>query len=377
MKQRVAFVFAMLALLIGTSIKPTALASPFSISLPFKRVDADPQKTYPLREEHGPWLIVAASFLGERGERQAHQLVYELRKRYKLHAYVYKKRFDNPDMEIGLGVDSRGRPKKMRPIHAVDFDEIAVLVGDFDSVDDSKAQKTLEKIKYLRPDTLAVGRTQSTNQRMAVWREIQKRISPDPQQKKKGPMGSAFITRNPVLPEEFFVRKGPDTTILELNKGIEFSLLDCPAPYTVKVASFRGEATWNLSEIERAQRGGWGGQRESKLVEAAQKATRLTQALRRQGVEAYQFHDRHESVVTVGSFDWVSMPRADGKDELNPAVHKIMQQYGAKQLNLPWISNGMRLQNLDGIPFDAQPLPVQVPRVSVASQYTQSGRSYR
>ena len=45
----------------------------------------------------------------------------------------------------------------------------------------------------------------------------------------------------------------------------------------------------------------------SKLEEAAYNAHLLVVALRKQGVEAYEFHDRHESLVTIGSFDSVGV----------------------------------------------------------------------
>ena len=62
---------------------------------------------------------------------------------------------------------------------------------------------------------------------------------------------------------------------------------------------------------------------------------RLTVALRTRGVEAYEFHDRHESIVTVGSFDSVGQPRVDGKTEINPAVHQVMAMYGATRQPIP------------------------------------------
>ncbi len=367
---------ALLAGLMLLTCAAAASASPFKISLPFKRVEADPSKSYEVQDEHGPWLIMAASFLGDAGERQARELVMEFRQRYKMPAYIYKKRFDYPEEETGLGVDKYGRPKKMKPIHAVQFDEIAVLVGDFDSVDDPQAQKALDRIKHLNPDSLKSSRTKPTSQRMALWREIQRQVFPDDDRKRMGPMRAAFITRNPVLPAEYFAQQGPDAVILELNRGLDHSLLDCPGQYTVRVATFRGHATWNVAEIERAKRERPDADN-SKLVEAADKASRLTNALRKRGIEAYQFHDRHESIVTIGSFESVGVRRADGKIEINPAIHEVMKTYAAVPENLPGIPGAMRPYTLEGIAFDAQPLPVQVPRLSIASQFSRNERSFR
>ena len=106
---------------------------------------------------------------------------------------------------------------------------------------------------------------------------------------------------------------------------------------------------------------------------AADKAHRLTVALRERGVDAYEFHDRIESIVTVGSFDSVGEPRADGKIEIHPTIHKILKMYGASRRELPGGgAMGLQPRTLAGISFDIQPVPVQVPRRSIASDYVRS-----
>ena len=92
--------------------------------------------------------------------------------------------------------------------------------------------------------------------------------------------------------------------------------------------------------------------------------------LRSRNVEAYEFHDRHESMVTIGSFKSVGTPRKDGKIEINPAVLKIMRDYGAYQQDLPGGQvAGLMPRSLNGISFDVQPTPVQVPKRSIARDY--------
>ena len=116
----------------------------------------------------------------------------------------------------------------------------------------------------------------------------------------------------------------------------------------------------------------------SKLEQAAVKAHELTVQLRKKGVEAYEFHDRFESMVTVGSFDSIGSQQPDGRMELNPAVHRLMQEYGPKQQPLPGQESvGLMPRSLGGISFDVQPVPVQVPRASVAASYTASARTGR
>jgi hypothetical protein len=114
----------------------------------------------------------------------------------------------------------------------------------------------------------------------------------------------------------------------------------------------------------------------SRLDMAADKAHRLTEALRAQGIEAYEFHDRHESVVTVGSFQSVGESRPDGRIEINPAILRIVEAYGPRRQALPTGGQaplaGLQPKSLSGIPFDVQPRPVHVPRRSIAADYSRS-----
>src|SRR5690606_34878532 len=98
--------------------------------------------------------------------------------------------------------------------------------------------------------------------------------------------------------------------------------------YTVKVATFTGHSIIldkkNQDAISR------GDVPKSHLEEAAKNAHILTEALRKKGYEAYEFHDRKSSIVTVGSFSSVGSKRPDGKIEINPQIHQIMKQFGAE-----------------------------------------------
>jgi hypothetical protein len=177
------------------------------------------------------------------------------------------------------------------------------------------------------------------------------------------------VTRNPLLPKEMFVAKGIDPFVIDINKDLPHSLLKCPGKYTVRVASFRGVDTMKPAEFERLTTQ----QRKiSKIDEAALKASRLCAALREKGVEAYEFHDRTESIVTIGSFNEIGQPRPDGKTEINPAVHRIMKDYGPIEQPRPGsnqIELYARVDKSSGARFDPQPMPVEVPRQSIAAAY--------
>jgi len=62
--------------------------------IPFKRVDTNPSSSYVLTEDQGPWLILAANFAGEQAEKQSHELLMELRSRFRMPAYIHKQTYD-------------------------------------------------------------------------------------------------------------------------------------------------------------------------------------------------------------------------------------------------------------------------------------------
>lgn len=354
---------------------------PWKKLIPFKKsVDADPKKSYWLTEDHGPWLIFATSFAGPGAEQEAHELVMELRERHDLEAYMHKRHFDFTKPIIGRGLNKFGGPKKMRYRNDASFDEIAVLVGNYSSHDSPRASETLETIKTSTPRCLEIpGKTKGkTTQRFTVLRELQRLVNLDPEKHEAGPMRRAFIARNPLLPKEFFVGAGIDPLVLSMNEGVKHSLLDCPGKYSVRVASFRGKSRFLGENSDDAKQGkedkgflpplpGLG--KPSKLEIAADKAHRLTEMLREKGIEAYEFHDRFESIVTIGSFEMVGTELPDGSINLNPKIYQILKSYGAERNPLPGQTQGLQPRKLNGIPFDIQPLPVKIPRKSVASDY--------
>jgi hypothetical protein len=312
---------------------------------------------------------MCTSFAGPNAEEQAHQLVLELRREFKLEAYTFRQIFDFSKPVVGLGKNKFGGDKIMKPVNGTKFEEIAVLVGHFESVETPSVEKTLNTIKYARPQCFEQTKEGELNQRYATLRKLYRMVSPDPEQKTKGPMGSAFVTRNPLLPEEYFVAKGLDPFVVDMNEDLEYSLLKNKGKYTVRVASFRGVDTMKPAEFERLTSNR---DKIAKIDEAAIKARKLTAALRKQGVEAYEFHDRTESIVCVGSFNTVGQPRQDGKIEINPAIYRVMQEFGPIKANVGPNVAGLQLRTLEGIPFDAQPLPVEVPRQSIATAYNGS-----
>ena len=342
-------------------------------------VDANPEREYKLTEGNGPWMITACSFSGEGAQNQAHELALELRKRYKLEAYVHKARFDLGEASV-RGVNRFGDRARGRYLKAAardnEIQEYSVMVGNYQTVDDPEAQKVLQKLKVARPQCLEVGERKGTNQSLANWRIVQRQVQEalGKENKTRGPMGHAFVTTNPMLPADFFNAPGVDQFVLYMNQNVQYSLLNCPGKYTVKVAEFTGEIIIDQKKIREASQRAVDG---DKLAEAGEKAEKLTEALRLLDYEAYCLHDRYASIVCVGSFDSVGTPRQDGKIEINPQIHRIMEFFRAQPANVPGQPSAVKAKELVGITFDWQPVPVQVPRASIGANYSRSMLSSR
>jgi len=237
---------------------PVEAAPPWGSLFSLRRVEANPEKSYQLTEEEGPWLILAATFSGEGAQEQAHALVLELRRRYKLPAYVHKMRFDFDKKPDGRGYNRFVHPQKLTYRRGSEIEEIAVLVGDFPSIDDPTAKEILKKIKFAEPDCLDIEKVKQTNLSLAAWRDLQKQLhrklsKHETTKTKKGPMGHAFMTRNPLRAGECST-KGLDPFVVKMNRGVKHSLLDCPGKFTVQVAHFRARWSSIRMRSERSKR---------------------------------------------------------------------------------------------------------------------------
>jgi hypothetical protein len=374
--------------------------------MPRKKVAADPNADYTLTEQNGPWLIMAASFNGERGEDDAKALVMELRERFNLPAYYYGMTFKIGDERIGRGIDEYGAPIRRRYNRGNEVLEHAVLVGEFPAIDDPEGQSLLERIKTIEPDVLKTDASEITTQNLAAARQFYKSVKQSLNNKAMpaGPMSHAFISRNPLLPKEYFT-PGLDPFIVELNKGLDYSLLKCPKKYTIKVATFRGRTTLQKTTdaVDESARSRWA-KDDDPLIVAAKNAHKLTIALRSKGWEAYEFHDQHESYVTIGGYDEMQ-DLGDGRLAASTREAQIVvNTFGASTPNIgferpaydalgmdaqdiqkvqadeaaieqqydQWmggVKGGFHPKQFVGLPFDIQPAPIVAPKESISSAY--------
>jgi len=384
--------------------------------IPVKKVAAQSEGDYSLTQSNGPWLVMASTFSGEGAEAQARELVLEFRQRFNLPAYAHAMQFDLSQGQVGRGVDKYGAPVRMKYRKGDRVQEWAVLVGDFPSIDDPEAQKLLRTIKTIQPTALDPNArggesAQSLGKVRTMQRLFVERLGAN---KQLGPMRTAFMARNPLLPQEYYVPKGVDKFVEKMNRGLPHSLLKNKKRYTVKVATFGGQGVLqgakNAPQTDDRRRN-----KRSPLEKAVDDAEQLVEAMQQAGFEAYSFHDRHESIVTVGGFDQPAQKTSDGQltpirevaqifhtfgaryntpeDPLKPAgtvpsevraeaeqrLKSFQQRFASQQAHmstglepkfariLPPGSNDPRLARI--IPFDIHPEVVEVPKKSISAGF--------
>jgi hypothetical protein len=347
--------FFVLTLII--SIRSEILAGPLDRVWNFgKNVDADPSKEYRLTELNGPAMVLVTTFAGPNGRREANTLVYELRKNYKYKAYVHEQTFVHDlKKEEKQPQNLYARPLRYRKTGTLSA--YAVLVGDFQSFDDLDFQKTLKEIKQCVPESMRTN--QSNSQDYKIWRGNTAAING------RGPLYMAFGVMNPMLPPEN--QQGSIDKLVEaLNADSPYSLLRCPRRYTVRIATFTGKIIIRQDEIKEIEAGRkpFSVGKTSELEIAGKAATKLCKVLREQSIEAYEFHDRFASFVTIGSFDTYGQELPNGMIELHPEIAKIMERFQGKPAT-QGVQPGTIAHEpvrISGIECDVQPMIIEVPR---------------
>ncbi len=372
------------------------------------RIEAVKGKEYFLTKRHGPWMIMVASFKTPPPERRsegmspkdaADQLVYELRKA-GIPAYAYAQNEVHEEVKT---TDLQGR-LRTRAIKAKQ-QTFSVLAGNYESTDESSksgklAKDTLAWIEdRFEPEFLTVPDANFQEAGAASRSSVRKlksggilRLTPGKLRQGHGPLAGAFLTLNPLLdPEDVEIRKR-DPLLVKLNSGNDMSLLNNPGKYTLVVASFYGKSSKaqvgmvGLANFREAQQSFKVG---DSLGEAADNAWEVATLLRRgyfvtildddiktpelphvqakpQAFEAWIWHDRFRSVVTVGSFDRVDDPRiAIYRKAFGAKVKEHAQTkrpfLAAEQLTIPPVLKGNQLPEKAWI-FDPKPQLVEVPR---------------
>jgi hypothetical protein len=268
------------------------------------KIEAIKGKRYPLGKQHGPWMIMVASLSepppefrvdGPSKEQAADALVYELRKK-NIPAYV----FEQKEEIQPLNTINRGGRSVRREVRAKDH-RICVVAGNYQTAEDTLAQKTMNWIKTFNPKELS---------EHAVFHPTPGRPSV---------LSGAFLTINPMLSADEIAQRNTDPLLLKLNEGRKYSLLSNSGQYTLVVASFRGRAQLVSKPADNDFEIG------KSLDEAGHNAEILCQALREQKLhrgrqyDSFVWHERERSLVCVGSF-------LSDKDPLIPRTYELFAE---------------------------------------------------
>jgi hypothetical protein len=312
-------------------------------------VEADPDKVYALNEKNGPWLILLCSFNTNRmkdAANKANTLVYELRKNFKLKAYVFAGEF-NLNLKNDLRTDPKLRnsdkSRARNKIYAKEgvFTEYVVLVGDYQSPDE--LQNDLEKIRNISPECMFKMFPKSVNRQ---------------------PFPMPLAVPNPIVPASYIAQSDDKNKFIErLNEKRDFSLLSCPRKYTVQIATFTGRSIFIRDNINNNNNDLnsklFGREKQTQLKLAEVSAEKLCKALRKQGIEAYQFHDQFSSIVTVGGFDYYNL----ANNSLRPEIVEIMNRFRGKPIQT---GNSITTYSyipvtIEGIECDMSPKVIEIP----------------
>jgi len=360
-------------------VRCLAICLAVAAASPASAIEAVRGKEYKLTPKHGPWMIMVTSFRDVKDEDRkekglsaaeaAAELVFELRSN-GIPAYTFAQ--DGKVEKIDT-IDRLNRPDQR--IYASQRDMICVLAGNYDlsateSFADSGRQSA--SLKNKKDDKIADDTLRYVKAYFPKFLKEEKsggifRLTPG----RKGPLSGAFLTINPLLKPSDVLQRKPDPEVLALNSGIDNALVSLKKPYTVKVATFSGRSVTPLGNSMFASNEERFDAKLAKprdadsydLNRAGEDATQLAHALRARQFEAYVYHDRFQSIVTVGGFD--------SPDD--PQIRRIAAQLGAKPGTDPatgnegMIAEVLTLKLADGRQqawiFDPQPQLMATPRV--------------
>jgi len=315
------------------------------------RIEAVRGKRYRITQRHGPWMIFVASLQGETARDAADSLVFELRK-IGIPAYTFAQsergnRLETPD-RLGDVISRRG--------------SISVIAGNYPTIKDWRAQKTLKYLKRFHPRSITGGTYMKTPGR-------------------PGPLSGAFLVRNPLLPAG---DKPISGLVRQLNRGESHTLFANRGRYTLVVATMMGRSqtvqdsgllqalqTFRVGDsldqaADKARRMARILNDKRYLAKLARSNPQLSDVLAGRQFEAYVLHERYRSIVTVGSFDSPKDPRIRPLLELFQAKQKPDPRTGKNTLTPEYIlvPGSTRRNPIDNVlPFDPEPKVMAVPKL--------------
>lgn len=290
------------------------------------RVEADPNKMYPITPDVGPWVICAASYMGPNAHPLAREVVFQVRRRDNLPAYF----FDYSEKER----ESLKNYPGVRPGRKIRIqDQCGVLIGGYS--DQESARKMLADVKNLKMPELDD-------------KFFDAMVDPNSGKiLRVNPFANAFVTRNPSIPHEQQTQQA-EPGLRKLNSGESYSLLNNPRPWTLAIKAYYGVSAVNSSSgsssfldtlLLKNKQG-------DVLGASGAQAHETARILRGLGMDAWVLHRSRESIVTIGSFD------SPEDSKLKETVEKLKA----------WRETNIRRLGSDPFQIALVPLPMRVPK---------------
>ncbi|HMP18247.1 MAG TPA: hypothetical protein PKD72_14580, partial [Gemmatales bacterium] len=302
-------------------------------------VPSSPALPYALTSREGPYLIHIGSFQGDEALEYATRFAEETRSKHKYQTYLYSLGDDqlNKDREelrqsqlkmVGsdklYNSDEKQKFKTLRVLK-----EYSVFVGSFPDIEKARIESV--RIKELPPPSSIpqsgvhlyskptgrvtedpdAGKYGIFGKRLSVQSEEGKRLKDSA----GNPYRQAFVVKNPLLSNQAKTATVQQSQAMafdpawkELNEKEPYSIFTCPKPWTIVVAKFTPPGAVQSSMKPSVVQAGFNPSAADLgkgLERAAETARQLAHILRDggKGHDAYVFHTREYSIVTVGAFE--------------------------------------------------------------------------
>jgi hypothetical protein len=271
-------------------------------------IQAAPQDinaAYAVTPEAGPWMICAASYVGEAAPELAYLLCTYLRQQHQA-AYVYN-RGNEERRKLQEELDQRqrmypGLPRRRVLAHPSE-EQLAVLIGGFRDAD--AASDYLKKVrKWPLPD-IKLRSGKPAFDVFQIAEPVPGKNAPEIKRYAINPFHSAFVIPNPVVPRQKLASPKVDPIWKTLNAGEPRSVFKCPKPWTLAVQEFHGAQVIQTASTSGGflDKIGFGDHFGKRLDNSAKMAQNVCDMFRKLGFKSYILHTRVNSVVTVGEFD--------------------------------------------------------------------------
>lgn len=278
-------------------------------------------------DKQGPWMIFMTSYTGKEAAVMARQMVMELRNNYQMPAFVFNHGTDEKqkeDARVKAIIEKqrqflaeKGLPSNtpLRVRRTIYETQCAVLVGNYP--DDNAARRALAEMRRLKLDPKRVQLAKIFD---AEVDEKTGKIIKFTREEFINPFNSAFVIQNPILKVDRTrqVQENDLAVMKQLSRGEDYSLFNCPKPYTLVIKQFTTPTVTQPRSGSGSFLAALGLNKTGDGVDnAAHNAHNLAELMRKSfQLEAYVLHTRHSSIVTVGGFDSLGDPRMRSTQEM-------------------------------------------------------------